>query len=459
LRQSDLLTALTVDVNWVGQATLATLNLGVAAIAIAVQVAVAVRISLPVTALAALTGAALAALVWPLVGRSRRLGAELVEHNRGVLGAVTGFLDGLKLAKTHGLEPGHVSAFESSMGDARRSQIEFTTAQATATAVQLAVTGLVLAVLVEVAVDQLGVGLAELLVLAFIFTRLVPQITQAQQNVHTIAQALPAFDQLLGVIDDCERAAEDSEERRHQRFGANEATPTLGDRIELNGVTFAYQRADGRTVDVLHGVNLTLPASTTTALIGASGAGKTTVADLVVGLLRPTSGIVTVDGKPLAAGLIPRWRDAVATVPQEPFLFHDTIRANLAWARPDAQERDMWEALSMASADEFVRSLPDGLDAVVGDRGARLSGGERQRIALARALLRRPALLVLDEATTSVDAANETAILDALTNLHGHTTMLVISLQRSALRDADQVITLANGHVVDVALMTAGGSP
>ncbi|MHB8467266.1 MAG: ABC transporter ATP-binding protein [Acidimicrobiales bacterium] len=458
LRQSDLLTALTVDVNWVGQATLASLNLGAAVIVIAAQVAVALRISPPVTALAALTATMLAALVWPLVGRSRRLGAELVEHNRGVLASVTGFLDGLKLAKTHGLEPDHVSNFETSMGRARRSQVEFAKAQATSTAVQLAVTALVLATLVEVAVDQLGIGLAELLVLAFIFTRLVPQITQAQQNVHTVAQALPAFDQLMGVIDDCQRAAEDSVERRRPRLQARGASGTLRDRVELDAVAFSYRRAQGQPVDVLHGVSLVLRAHTTTALVGASGAGKTTVADLVVGLLRPTSGVVTIDGEPLVGEVVARWRNAVATVPQEPFLFHDTIRANLAWAQRHAEERDMWQALSMASAEDFVRVLPHGLDTIVGDRGARLSGGERQRIALARALLREPELLVLDEATTSIDAANEAAILDALAILHGRVTMLVIAHQHSALRNADQVVTLADGYVVDVASATAGGA-
>jgi ATP-binding cassette subfamily C protein len=445
LRQSDLLAALTVDVNWVAQATLATLNLGVATVVIGVQVAVALRISPAVTALAAVTGMGLAAMVWPLVARSRRLGRELVEHNRGVLASITGFLDGLKLAKVHGLEPDHVSSFETSMGRARRSQIEFTKAQATATAVQLAVTGLVLATLVEVAVDQLGLGLAELLVLAFIFTRLVPQITQAQQNVHTIAQALPAFGELIATIDGCELAVEDG--AKCHAVLAPRPGLVLADRLTLDGVSFSYRRADGQPVEVLHEVTLALPARTTTALVGPSGAGKTTIADLVVGLLAPTAGAVTVDGVVLDRRMVVPWREAVAMVPQDPFLFHDTIGANLRWARNDADENELWEALATASAEEFVRRLPGGLDTVVGDRGTRLSGGERQRIALARALLRRPELLVLDEATNSLDGANESAILDALALLRGRTTVLVIAHQESTVRAADQVVTVADGRV------------
>jgi ATP-binding cassette subfamily C protein len=447
LRQSDLLTALTVDISWVGQGTLAVLNLGAAAVVVIVQVAVALRISATVTALAMATGIGLAALVWPLVARSRRLGRELVRLNRGVLASVTGFLDGLKLAKAHGLEPGHVTNFDGAIARARRSQIDFARAQAAATAVQLSVTAVVLAVLIDVAVGQLALPLAELLVLAFIFSRLVPQVTQAQSNVQTLAQTLPAFDQLTAVINDCAGAAEGGERhsfaRRPDRRGA-----ALSDRLCLDGVSFSYRRPDGQPVEVLHGVTLELPARATTALVGPSGAGKTTIADLAVGLLAPASGRVLVDGSPLTGDLVARWRAAVAMVPQDVFLFHDTIRANLLWAQPSASESDLWQALAQASAEAFTRRLPDGLDTVAGDRGERLSGGERQRIALARALLRKPELLVLDEATSSLDAGNETAILDALATLHGRMTILVIAHQRSALRDADQVITVADGRVV-----------
>ena len=151
------------------------------------------------------------------------------------------------------------------------------------------------------------------------------------------------------------------------------------------------------------------------AIVGTSGAGKTTVADLTIGLLVPEKGLITIDGTPLDEDDA-AWRETIAYVPQEPFLFHDTIRANLAWARPDASAKDMETALTRAMAD-FVHDLPDGIDTVVGDRGVRLSGG-RQRIALARRL-RRPSLLILDEATSSIDLRRR-RILDALDGLHGN---------------------------------------
>jgi ATP-binding cassette subfamily C protein len=447
VRQSDLLTALTADVVWISQGTVAALALGATSVVIAAQVAVALRISPTMTALAAGTGLVLTVVVWPLVLRSRRLGEELVGHNHTLLASMTGFFDGLKLARAHGLEASHVQGFDDAMGRVRRSQIAFAKAQAAANAVQLIVSGIILAVLVDIAINVLGMALAELLVLAFIFTRLVPQITAAQKWVQELAQALPHFDAVTSVIEECDRAAESQSPQPSVR----QPRLTLQQGLRFEDVSFAYHPPDGAPADVLRGVTFELPARMTTALVGPSGAGKTTIADLAVGLLVPTSGQVLIDGAALTGDLVGRWREAVAMVPQEPFLFHDSVRANLLWAQPMADEDELWQALRVAAAEDFVRRLPHGLDTVVGDRGGRMSGGERQRIALARAVLRKPELLVLDEATTSLDADNENAILDALAALHGQMTVLVISHQRTTLRNADRIVRLDGGRVVDLA--------
>lgn len=445
LRQSDLLTALTVSVGWVSQGTLSALNLGAGILVIAVQAAVAVQISPQVTGIAAATGVGLAVAVWPLVARSRRRGRELAQSNREVLGSVTGFLDGLKLAKAHGLEAGHLAAFDGTLVAARQSQTGHTRAQALATAAQASITAVVLAALVYVALGRLAVPLAEALVLALIFTRLLPQFSQAQSNLQTLAQSLASFEELTALTTECARAAEDT--RPHLTGGHPRPRAAPSGQVRLDNVSYSYQPPDREPAEVLHGATLEVPARATTALVGPSGAGKTTIADLAVGLLVPTSGRVLVDGELLTGGLLARWRNAVAMVPQDVFLFHDTIRANLLWARPSASTGDLWQALTLASATTFVSRLPDGLDTVVGDRGERLSGGERQRVALARALLREPALLVLDEATSSLDAENEAAILDALARLRGRLTILVIAHRLSTLRDADQVVTVADRQV------------
>ena len=173
------------------------------------------------------------------------------------------------------------------------------------------------------------------------------------------------------------------------------------------------------------------------------------MADLVMGLLIPSTGAILVDDVPLSASRISAWRQGIGYVDQETFLFHDSIRANLLWARPDASPDQIDEALQLAAADEFVRRIPTGLDTVVGDRGVTLSGGQRQRLALARALLRKPALLILDEPTSELDAENEARIWAAINALHGTTTILVISHRLAPIERADLVHVIDDGQLVE----------
>ena len=444
-RQSDIQSILTVNVALVSQGTAAVLNLSAGLLVIAAQALVALRISPPITGLATATGLALTALVWPLVKRSRRLGQTLVASNRLLLGSVTGFLDGLKLAKAHRLQAGHVATFDADMRRSRRAQLAFIEASQLANAIQLIATALVLAVLVWVSVHDLHLPLAELLVLAYIFTRLVPLITSAQNNVQIAAQALPAMDELLSFIADAEAAAEPSA----SALGSSARRLAIGSGIRFDAVRFAYPDTGAGQQQVLHDVSFEIAPRQTTALVVPSGAGKTTLADLVVGLIAPASGTITIDDRPLVGEARARWRESIAITPQDPFLFYDTIRANLLWARPAASEPELWSALQLSAAAAFVEDLPAGLDTLVGDRGARLSGGERQRIALARALLREPELLVLDEATSSLDTEHELAIREALSSLHGRVTLVVIAHRLSTVSHADSIVVLDRGHVVE----------
>lgn len=442
VRQSDVLAVLTTSVTWVGIAALGALQLVVGLIVVCAQLAAALRISPGMTGLAAASGVALLAIVWPLVRRSRRLGAELVEHNQRVLAMATGFLDGLKLARAFGREPSHVHSLDTAVAAARGSQVEFARAGGVANAIQTTLTALLLGVTVFVGVRVLHVPIASLLVVAFVFTRVVSQLTTSQMNIQQVAQGLASFDEVMRMIAGCEFAQEPA-----GRQVKLERIP-IGSGVALCDVRFAYPgRGTEAGTEALRGISLEIPAGSLLALAGPSGAGKTTVADLAAGLIVPSTGVVTVNGSPLSTEHLAAWRQSVALVPQDPFLFHDSIEANLLWAKPQAAEAEVWEALRLARAADFVQALPGGLAAVVGDRGMRLSGGERQRLALARALLRAPDLLILDEATSSLDTENESAIQQALASLRGKTTVLLIAHRLSTLRDADEIVVLDRGRV------------
>jgi ATP-binding cassette subfamily B protein len=237
--------------------------------------------------------------------------------------------------------------------------------------------------------------------------------------------------------------------------------------IEFDGVSFRYpsasevslaslesialpvpERADA-TPNVLRGVSFTAPSGQLTALVGPSGAGKTTITNLAARLYDPDSGTVRIGGYDLRDVTLTSLHDAVGVVTQDAHLFHDTLRANLLYARPGATEAEVIEACRAAQIWDLIASLPDGLDTVVGDRGYRLSGGEKQRVALARLLLKAPTVVVLDEATAHLDSESEAAVQRALKTALAGRTSLVIAHRLSTIRDADQILVIDHGMVTE----------
>ena len=199
----------------------------------------------------------------------------------------------------------------------------------------------------------------------------------------------------------------------------------------------------------LDDVSLTVAAGSTIALIGPSGAGKTTVANLFLRFWDPTDGMVRLHGHDLRRYRLDDLRARIALVAQDTYLFNDTLRANIRLARPSASDVEVEAAVERAALREFVESLPDGLDTVVGERGAQLSGGQRQRVAIARAFLKDAPILILDEATSHLDAVSEHAVRSALDRLARGRTTVVIAHRLSTVRDADQILVFDEGRLVD----------
>lgn len=227
--------------------------------------------------------------------------------------------------------------------------------------------------------------------------------------------------------------------------------------VTIEGLRFGY---DARR-PVLHGIDLIIPAGQTLAVVGRSGSGKSTLARLICGLYRPAAGAARLAGVRSSDLSLAALRSAVAVVPQDTVLFHDTLRANLLFALPEASEAEMLEAARVAGLEAVLDALPDGWDTVVGERGLRLSGGEKQRVAIARAVLKRPRLLLLDEATASLDTRTERAIQSSLEAAADGVTTLVIAHRLSTVRNAHEIAVMEDGRIVErgrhEALLAAGG--
>ena len=278
--------------------------------------------------------------------------------------------------------------------------------------------------------------ISELAVVMWSLLSAMPILAALLQGNISISNFLPSYEQLISLR---ERAAEVEEIEGPLGFVRLERG------IALKDLDFTYP---GRE-QTLEDLNIYIQKGQMTALVGESGSGKSTVTDLVLGLQIPGSGQVLIDGVSLGDWKQNSFRERVGYVPQDPLLFHASIRENLLWSFEQAKEDALWGALRLANAENFVKELPQGIDTLVGDRGVRLSGGQRQRIALARALLRKPELLILDEATSSLDSESELLIQQSIEQVVQETTILIVAHRLSTIANADQVYVMRQGRVVE----------
>ncbi len=271
-----------------------------------------------------------------------------------------------------------------------------------------------------------GIALPELVVSGIIFLKMLQLVTRAQQYLQSSVQSESAYWAVHGMI---------VEARKNREDKPGTKTPSLERSCRYEDVSFSH-----RDKQILEHAFLEIPAHKITVLHGPSGVGKTTIADLLIGLYQPEGGQILIDDVPLEQIDIDKWRHMIGYVPQEPTLFHDSIRSNITLGDPTAADDDIWDALEQAGAADFIRGLPDGLDTPVGERGAKISGGQKQRIALARALVTKPSLLILDEVTSALDETTERNICRNIRNIAGRGyTVLAITHRPAWTEIADRL--------------------
>ncbi|MUT68061.1 ABC transporter ATP-binding protein [Paenibacillus sp. NEAU-GSW1] len=450
-RNSDFNQLLSTEMNRVinGMDTLLALTASVAFTVI--QIVFAMWLSFELTAVIIASGLLLSLLSRKFIRKSAELGYESSQLYKSYFAGLNDHFNGMKDIKSNSLEAAHMHWFAALCGKIESNYIQAYRLYANSSLLYRLSSVALIAAFVYLALTVLKVPAEQLLLIVLIFTRLWPRFLGIQSSLESIVSKLAAFEALTGLQEESE-AARETREDKQERWDAPVASVSafapfaLRQGIACQNVTYCYDKE--RKVSALKQINAFIPANEMTAIVGKSGAGKSTLVDLLMGLIQPDEGTVLADGEPLTGERLNAVRNAIGYVAQEPFLFHGSVRENLKLVVPDATEEEMWEALAFSASDAFVRRMPDGLDTIIGDRGIRLSGGERQRIVLARAMLRKPSILVLDEATSALDGENELIIQQALEELKGKITMIVIAHRLSTIRNADHVLVMENGTLI-----------
>jgi ATP-binding cassette subfamily C protein len=442
-RSSDFTHALTSEMGRVDAASYGLITFASSSLASLIYIALALKLSVAMTMLVLAAGGVLVLFTRGRTRTAHESGSAVSDSMQDLYAAATEHLQSLKTIKALASQQGDLAMFSSLQRRVSTEMLRNTRSQAAASFWFEVGSLVVLGVVILVSLQWLSVAPAAVLLLLVVFTRLMPRLSAAYTQYQLFLSNIPAFRNVMEMKADCTAAAE--------LEPGSDAAPPLQESVRLEDVSFGYVDGGG---SVLDRVSLSAQAGQVTAILGASGAGKSTAADLVNGLLTPDLGRVMIDDTELTPALARAWRRRVGYVAQDTVLFHDTVRANLLWAEPAASEAEMIAVLRQSAA-EFVFEMPHGLDSIVGDRGVLLSNGQRQRIALARALLRKPSLLILDEATNSLDLENESRILDSIhaavdasvTDPDHRMTVIIIAHRASAVERADRVYMLEGGRV------------
>ena len=425
--------AISSEVPRAGSAFLAMGNLISAATRVLVYLGSSLLVSWPVTLIALAAGAGMMGFLWPTVVHVRVAGLEMTRALRALTGRFVDGLQGVKPLKAMARQEQLARLLEDENRILQRTQQKRVLHKWLLKAGVEPIVVVLIASGVYLGTELRLATVSSLMVVALLFARTLSQMGTVQQAMLSLGDCESAFTALHKTIDDARAACE---------VTGGESLLQLRHEVQLDSVTFSY---GGKPI--LDRVKICVPARGVTLLVGPSGVGKSTVADLVIGLLKPDAGSIRVDGKSLADADLATWRSQIGYVPQDLFLFHDDLRDNVTLGDTSHSEQDIVGALTKAGAWDFVGHLEGGLSARLGERGQSLSGGQRQRVAIARAIIRKPNLLILDEPTSALDEASANDLYATLEALGRDTAVLLISHDENAASIADHIYRFTDGLV------------
>ncbi|MCP3983970.1 MAG: ABC transporter ATP-binding protein [bacterium] len=421
-------------------------------LALGVGVATLLYLSWPLTLTLVVVAPPIAGAIAIFGRRIRKSARRRQQSQADVTGRLLQILAGIKVIKAFQAEAGEERAFDEHNLRFYRRNLKVVKNRALSRATVEAITnaagiGVLLLGVAVVAGQLFGLTVGSLMAFIVVMQTTYRPMKEITKGWTKLQEAMPSAERFFLLLDTEGEPAD-----------APDAVdlPALREGLKLSNITFSYGRES-----VLKGLSLDVNQGEVVAIVGPTGSGKTTVADLILRFYDPDQGSIEVDGVDLRNVTRSSWRSHCAVVSQESFLFTGSIRENIRYARPEATEAEVIQAARAAHVEEFVRELPDGYDTEVGDAGVRLSGGQRQRITIARAILCDPAVLIFDEATSSLDAKSERYVQDAIQALLGGRTVFIIAHRLSTIRHADKILVLDGGKVADLGrheeLMARGG--
>lgn len=403
-----------------------------------VYVILSICIAPTLTVMIIIGGGLLFKFMFSLAHKSRKAGMAISSYSRQQFLTLSEHLNGMKEVKTYGMEHTQLNYLIGLRHEIEARQLEFTSLQSKLDMSYTIVAAFFISAVFYVSISWLHLDLASLALMVAIFARLWPRISGLQNSLHAVSIALPAFNSITMLEHEAKANLQIIEPAENESVNISLDSLKI---IQFENMSFAYKMG-GKLI--FKNINFTIKQGEFIGCVGSSGSGKSTFADLLMGLSSPSSGRILINSYDLQQIKV-QYQHLISYVPQDIFLFNASIRDNLLWAAPDSNENEVWEVLKLVQLHQMVINLPLQLDSLVGDRGTRLSGGERQRLVLARALLRKPQLLILDEATSALDEQNENLIQQALEQLKGKMTVLVIAHRLATIANADKIIKIDSG--------------